>query len=100
MNSQPPEFIQRNSAFVWVALATAALLCVPSIAMLLSDQVDWGVADFILMGALLCGTGSGFILLARRVQPRRRAVVAVMLAALFLYLWAELAVGIFTPLGS
>lgn len=42
---------------VRVALATALILLVPLVAMQITDEVDWSLADFVLAGALLGGTG-------------------------------------------
>lgn len=40
-----------------------------------------------------------FVLATRKLRAHR-AVIAMGLAAAFLYVWAELAVGVFTTLGS
>jgi hypothetical protein len=40
-----------------IALATALILLVPLVAMQLTDEVDWGVFDFVSAGALLGGSG-------------------------------------------
>lgn len=92
--------IFRNTIFVWIALATGAILLVPLVAMQFTAGVSWDASDFIVMGLLLFGTGILFVLVARRTPSRRRLVVGCLFAAAFLYLWAELAVGIFTNLGS
>ena len=42
---------------VRVALATALILLVPLVAMQFTDEVDWALADFVVAGALLGGTG-------------------------------------------
>jgi hypothetical protein len=42
---------------VRVALATAFILLLTLVAMQITDEVDWGVADFVFAGALLGGTG-------------------------------------------
>ncbi len=42
---------------VRVALATAFILLLPLVAMQVTDEVDWGVADFVFAGILLGGTG-------------------------------------------
>jgi hypothetical protein len=42
---------------VRVALATAFILLLPLVAMQITYEVDWGLADFIFAGALLGGTG-------------------------------------------
>ena len=51
---------------VRVALATAFILLVPLMAMQITDEVDWGVFDFVLAGALLGGTGLLLELAARK----------------------------------
>jgi hypothetical protein len=50
---------------VRIALATAFILLLPLVAMQITDEVDWGVADFVFAGALLGGTGLLFELAAR-----------------------------------
>ncbi len=92
--------ISRNSVFAWIAAITCALLLIPLIAMQLTNSVNWSIADFAAMGALIFAAGSSFCLIARKVNPSRRLAVGALVLALFLYVWAELAVGIFTNFGS
>ena len=95
------DFISHNKVFAWLALAVGALLTVPLIAMQLSTEVNWDLFDFIAAGILLFGTGALFIIIARRVpKTNARVVLGVVLAIALCYLWAELAVGIFTNWGS
>ncbi|MBT8078768.1 MAG: hypothetical protein KJO31_09315 [Gammaproteobacteria bacterium] len=89
----------RNGVFAWVALGACLVLLVPLIAMQFTDEVRWDTADFLVMGILLLGTGSLFVLVSRKVPRRRRAAVAIAFAAAFLYVWAELAVGLISNLG-
>jgi hypothetical protein len=80
-------------------LIAELLLLVPLVAMQFSDEWDWGVADFIIVGILLAGVGVGvrMIITGIRTNPRR-AVKGIVLAAAMVLIWAELAVGIFgTP---
>jgi hypothetical protein len=42
---------------VRVALVTSCVLLLPLVAMQFTDEVDWGVADFVFAGLLLGGTG-------------------------------------------
>ena len=88
-----------NKRFVVIMLAAAALLAIPFAAMAVTEEVRWGVFDFIAAGVLLFGTGL-VIEAALRMLPTlklRLIAVAVLLAGLFL-VWAELGVGFFgTP---
>ena len=76
--------VQRSA--VRVALATALILLLPLVAMQVTDEVDWGVADFVIAGALLGGTGLLLELAVRR--PRniayRAAAIAVGATAIVL----------------
>ncbi|MGI9200409.1 MAG: hypothetical protein ACR2QL_05080 [Woeseiaceae bacterium] len=96
MDRENGSLIHQNRIFVWIAIATAAILLVPLIAMQFSAEVDWNAADFIIMGSMLFGFASVFVLISRRVTSRPRVVVGVLIVMAFLFLWAELAVGIFT----
>jgi hypothetical protein len=63
---------------VRVALVTACVLLVPLVAMQITDEVDWGVADFVLAGVLLGGTGLLLELAARK--PGKLAYLAAAIA--------------------
>jgi hypothetical protein len=75
--------------------AAAGFLLMPLIAMQFTDEVDWDLADFVVAGALVFGAGASYELAVRRTRNRAyRAAVGVALAAAFLLVWANLAVGI------
>jgi hypothetical protein len=57
---------------VRVMLATVLILLLPVVAMLITDEVDWGLADFALAAALLVGTG----LLLHELAARRAGNIA------------------------
>jgi uncharacterized membrane protein YfcA len=82
-----------------IVLTTALLLSVPLIAMQFTEEVNWTLADFAVMGALLLGTGLLGELMIRKVsKTKHRIALGVALLVVFLLVWAELAVGIFgTP---
>ena len=65
-----------------------------------TDEVNWDIADFVVMFSLLFSMAKLFILISQKAQRRYRAVIGITLAIAFLYIWAELAVGIFGGLGS
>ena len=100
MQHKPKDRLFQNSIFILIAIATATSLLIPLGAMQFTDEVNWNQKDFIVMGALLFGTASLFVLAARRTSRRRRVLLGLIFLAVFVYLWAELAVGIFTTLGS
>ena len=60
-----------------------------------SEEVDWKLGDFVVIGTILIGAGLAFVFTARRVDDaaRRLALAAAFFVAL-LYIWAELAVGV------
>lgn len=73
----------------------------PIIAMQFTSEVNWNFADFIVMGTLIFGLSSSFVLVAKKVQKKSQKIaIGVAFALGFLWLWAELAVGVFTNWGS
>ena len=100
MEQKTSGLIFQNSVFKWIALATGALLLIPLIAMQITNEVDWTSIDFIVMGVLIFGMASLFVLVARKLPTKRRFLIGGMFFVAFLYIWAELAVGVFTNLGS
>jgi hypothetical protein len=73
----------------------AALLLLPAIAMKFTDEVNWSIADFAFAAMLIGGVGLAYEL-AVRLTPNRayRAAAGVALAAAFLLIWINAAVGI------
>lgn len=82
-----------------VLLVTVCILLIPLIAMQFTSEVNWTLSDFIIMGALIFGTGL-LIDWAVRKAGRYKVITIVGIVLLFLYVWAELAVGVFTNIGS
>lgn len=80
---------------VHVGVGTALLLLVPLVAMQFTKEVSWGPGDFYAAAALLFASGMAYALLAQRVRTsRQRAVVGLVVFAVFATVWAELAVGL------
>jgi len=69
------------------------------IAIQFTTAVNWIAVDFAVMGAPLFAAGSASALLARRLPRQGRIWLGLAIAAGFLYLWAELAGGVFTRRG-
>jgi hypothetical protein len=75
--------------------AAVLLLLLPWFAMQITDHVVWDVADFALFGAMLAGAGVIYELAARYSGNNAyRAAVGVALAAAFILVWMNLAVGV------
>lgn len=72
------------------------LLAIPLIAMQFTNEVNWSMGDFILMGTLLLTVVLLIEFILQKVTDSKTRIgfVAVVLV-LFLLIWAELAVGIF-----
>ncbi|MFN0151693.1 MAG: hypothetical protein ACKVU1_13395 [bacterium] len=82
-----------------VALVTAGLLLIPLVAMQFSSEVNWSLFDFIAMGAMIFVAGLMLDLVIRKTG-KYRVAAALAIVAVFVWLWVELAVGLFTNWGS
>ncbi|MCX7552813.1 hypothetical protein OS175_02885 [Marinicella sp. S1101] len=65
-----------------------------------TTEVNWQLNDFIAMGVLLFVVGSAAVLLWQTLKPAHRLPSVLVLIVLFIYIWAELAVGLLLDLGS
>ena len=88
-----------NKRYLIIFLVTLSILLIPFIAMQLSNEVNWGLLDFIVAGVLLLGAGFIVDFVIRKVPKiNYRITIIVTLLILLFLIWAELAVGIFgTP---
>ena len=110
MKTTSKDVIMQNIIFIWIALATGLLLLIPFFLMQfhvklpdpgsVAGEINWDLTDFIVMGTLLFTISSLFVLAARKIHKSHRLAMGIAFLILFLWLWAELAVGIFTNLGS
>lgn len=84
-----------------VGLVVAAILLIPFIGTQVSAEWDWELFDFVIMGVLLFSIGMLIEFVRQKVKnTTHRAILIIGLVLLCLYIWAELAVGVFTNLGS
>ena len=78
-----------------IALVTAFILLLLLLVMQITDQMVWDLADFAFAGALLFGTGLTYQLVARKGgNIAYRFAVGAALAAAFILVWVNLAVGL------
>jgi undecaprenyl pyrophosphate phosphatase UppP len=78
-----------------VGIGIAAILAIPLIAMLFTDELQWTLFDFVIAGALLfvAGLTYGFAV-SRARNPRDKVAIGIAVAAVLFIIWAQLAVGI------
>lgn len=100
MKATKIDIIMQNKVFARIAVATGVILLIPLVAMQFTDEVKWGLPDFIVIGILLFGMGFLYVHIARVVPRKYRTLIGVACIITLLYIWAELAVGIFTNIGS
>ena len=91
--------ITQNKRLIGIVLTVVFLLLIPLVAMQFTNEVDWKLFDFVVMGVLLLGTGLTCELVMRKVPSiERRLLICGIILLVFLLIWAELAVGVFgTP---
>ncbi len=78
-----------------LVIIIAALLMIPLVAMQFTEEVQWSIFDFVLMGGLLFGTGFTYLLVTRTSGNLvYRAACGVALGAALLLIWANGAVGL------
>lgn len=109
MKSNKNDILMQNKVFGWIALGTGLILLIPLIMTLLDPTAsinggagggwDWTLGDFVVMAILIFGMASGYVLTARKVR-KNRLLLGIIFTVLFLWIWVELAVGLFTNLGS
>ena len=79
-----------------MVLSIGVLLLIPLGFMLFTDQVQWSFLDFVIMAVLLGILGFMIELTLRYVnQPKMKIVLSLIIIAIVLLIWLELAVGIF-----
>ena len=76
-------------------LSPLLLLAIPALAMIWTDQVNWSLLDFWIMGVLLLALSATIRLIRRSMPNRKKWIYILFLIVLFFLLWAELGVGIF-----
>jgi len=75
------------------------ILLIPLIAMQFTEEVQWTFSDFLIMGILLFVTGV-LVEFSLMKGGKYKLLVTGLIVLAFLWLYAELAVGIFTNWGS
>jgi hypothetical protein len=78
-----------------VAIVTLILLLVPLLVMLFTNEVNWSITDFTIIGVLLFSTGAAYVLITHYVTNLvYRAAAAMALGTTLFMIWANLGVGL------
>ena len=73
-----------------------SLLLIPMATMLISDEINWSIFDFLVMGVLLFSFGISINLVLKNTKNSKiRITFFTILILIFSLIWIELAVGIF-----
>jgi hypothetical protein len=78
-----------------VLIVDLLLLCIPFFAHFFSTEINWSFSDFLIIGILIFIFGSLLYTIHLKVQTTSKKLLLFLILMLFIYLWAELAVGIF-----
>lgn len=99
-----PTFHQRAGTSIWRTAGwglLGALLLTPAIAMQFTSEVDWTLGDFVFAAVMFLVLGGAIEFIVRAVRSGSTRVLAILtVVGVFLWLWAEMAVGVFTNWGS
>lgn len=94
--SAPPSYRLPAIARTGLWGGAAAVLLIPAIAMAVTDEVNWGPGDFLIMALLLAALCVAVDAAFAFARSRLALAVGIVISlAVFLAIWAELAVGIF-----
>ncbi|MCH6201714.1 hypothetical protein MMU07_19190 [Aquiflexum sp. LQ15W] len=86
----------KNSRLTLILSSIIFLLLIPLVAMQFTDEVDWNLFDFIIMGTLLLIMGLSIEFALRTFKHLQdRILISGAILIVFFLVWAELAVGIF-----
>ena len=88
--------ITTNQRSVLLFSIPFVLLSIPLIAMQFTQEANWTLSDFVIMGVLSFVTVFTIDLVLKKVKTfKSRLILVLGIIALLLIIWAEMAVGIF-----
>uniref|UniRef100_A0A7V2ZMN2 Uncharacterized protein n=1 Tax=Ignavibacterium album TaxID=591197 RepID=A0A7V2ZMN2_9BACT len=89
------QILQSRKRLILISLSALMILLIPLIAMQFTVEVKWTISDFVVAAILLLITGLSLELMLRRVKTtKQRVMLSIILFLVFLFIWAELAVGL------
>lgn len=95
-NTETMMITKQNKRLATILISASALLLIPLLGMLFTNEVNWKILDFIVAGVLLGGTGLALEFILRKIKTKRnRLFLIIGLFLALILIWTELAVGIF-----
>ncbi len=86
----------KNKSLYIILVIVSILLLIPLIAMQFTNEINWTIFDFVVMGILLLITGLLCEFVIRKVtKTKHKIALCIVILLGFLIIWAELAVGVF-----
>lgn len=80
----------------WFDFSYLQLLLLPMLGMFISNEINWSVFDFIIMGILILSMSFGIKQVLRTTRNiKNRSLIIGIILIIFIIVWIELAVGIF-----
>lgn len=71
------------------------LLLIPLIGMMLTDEIDWDIFDFLIKGTLLLVLGIVIHIIKNKITPfKKQKILIALLLMILILIWVELAVGV------
>ena len=72
------------------------ILIIPLVGSIFSDQIDWEILDFLVMGALLIIVGIALSAVSQKTKnSKKKFFYYLIILFVFFLIWAELAAGLF-----
>lgn len=95
-NTETMIITKQNKRLATILISASAVLLIPLLGMLFTNEVNWKIFDFIVAGILLGGTGLTLEFILRKIKTKRnRLFLIIGLFLALILIWTELAVGIF-----
>ncbi|HMP31449.1 MAG TPA: hypothetical protein PKD85_17745 [Saprospiraceae bacterium] len=81
---------------ILIYTAPIMILSIPLIAMHFTKEVEWTSFDFFIAGILIFTTAALIDYTIKTILPIKKAfIICSVIIVIFMFIWAELAVGIF-----
>ncbi|NVK21995.1 MAG: hypothetical protein HWD86_05720 [Kangiellaceae bacterium] len=91
--SQKSSRVTTTKSFFALFIIMALILSIPLVAMQFTEQVNWNLMDFLIVGFLIFAAGSIFILISRKLGSTiLKWLAGIVILGLLLLTWAHLAV--------